>query len=1653
MKFLSARTNKRQSPTRNRRRRFETLESRRLLAVVATGFENIDSTDFTIGSGAETARFAGDAFSGTAGIPHLYRTGLFAWMVNEGGTGTLQFSGTADSISMWGRLRNNATTGSLVITAFDVNNQSLGTATFSNPASPFQEVTFSGPVARIDFVNSTDQMISIDDFTADVTALPVNQQPTFTATNPASVLEDSGAHSTAFATFDPGAPSEATQSVVAYSVTGISNPALFLAPPTINTAGTLSFTPADDAFGSSTFVVTVQDDGGTANGGVDTSESQTFTITVDGINEAPTFDLSGELIVNEDAGPQTVAAFADNFDPGPQEDGSSSNSRVLHDEGTGGTDNPLSADNNNPTNLGTLAAGSNLVSGLIEAAKTVGNVDVFTFQIPTGFELAGLFVLNYDYLIPPSNPNERNAFLAIDDSTTFPYNSNELDINLNPNLDETLFLGGTVFGLDDLPGVGGGNILPRAGVITGRGFTGPLPAGVYTIFIQQTGPANTYTLDFSVADLATKQTVSAYTVSNVSNPTLFSAGPAIDVNGALTYTPAANAFGTATFDVLVQDTGGTANGGADTSLVKVGTITVNSVNDAPIITAMDPPTVLEDAGAQTVNGLITSFVGGPADEVSQALLGYSVDSVSNPDLFATLPSIDMLGNLTYTPAADAFGSSTILVTAQDDGGTGNGGTDVSAPLAITITVAGINEEPTFTIGDEVVVREDAGSQTVNGFASGFNPGPKEDGASTNSQVVHDEGPSGTTNPLSTDNDNPTDLGSLAHGSNIVRGHINAAKTVGDVDVFTFAVPAGFQLDGLFVLEYQYVTPPSNPNERNAFLGIDDTDSFPYDTNGLDINQNPNFDETLFIGGTVFGLDDLPSAGSGDILPRAGVITGSKFTPPLPAGTYTFFIQQTGPANTYALDLRVASITKQSVLAYTVTNVSDPSLFAVQPTVDNNGNLKFTPADDANGTATFDLAVQDTGGTTNGGVDTSVVQPGTITINAVNDRPTFSATNPPRILQDSGAQTITGFVEDFDPGPADEADQTLLAYNLTNISNPSLFSVPPAIDNSGTLTYTPAPGEFGTSTFQLQIQDSGGTDNGGVNLSQQQTYTITVIQELLVTWANPADIIVGTPLSDQQLNATANVSGSFVYSPQAGTVLAVGNDQVLRVTFTPDDPFFNAVNKEVEINVVDVPIVDDFGDAPTGFPVLAAEDGARHLVGSLFLGLTVDAEPDGQPSAQADADGSDDDGVRRLTSIVTASGQTTRASLQVTASETGLLDAWVDFNRDGDWSDVGEQIATSTSLVAGSTVLAITVPADSAAGSAAARFRLSTAGGLAVSGWAADGEVEDYLFTIIDAATTPTVDVEVNDAVSIVVENGQVIVRGSSNLFSAPVSQVGILNVQGTAADDTVTLDTRGGNPVPPGGLNLMGNGGKDVLKILGSQAVDLVTLGAIAAQDFDTIDLTDASENVIKLNAAAIRLLSSTNTVSILGGSKDTVNFSDVDIWRMGTLLAEFTNPWQNVVKASDVNNNGEITAGDALRIINELSRREFSSATNQQLAAPLNVTNWPGFYFDQNGDNLATALDALRVINELARIALSREEGELPQALNNDQALREVVEADVVPAVETATAKLRGVATAVTIEYPKRTQYESPVDLEQATSVAAIDLLHASGSSRRDFL
>ena len=198
------------------------------------------------------------------------------------------------------------------------------------------------------------------------------------------------------------------------------------------------------------------------------------------------------------------------------------------------------------------------------------------------------------------------------------------------------------------------------------------------------------------------------------------------------------------------------------------------------------------------------------------------------------------------------------------------------------------------------------------------------------------------------------------------------------------------------------------------------------------------------------------------------------------------------------------------------------------------------------------------------------------------------------------------------------------------------------------------------------------------------------------------------------------------------------------------------------NVIILPLIDggislfpplvDFGDAPDGpdepnYPTTSPRNGARHIVRQTGprLGQLLDAD-DGlmnNSSATADDDDQfdDEDGVTFLTPILPGC----TGMVAVVSTLPAKLDAWIDFNGDGDWDDPAEQIFQSVSVDTGTNILSFNAPNGPPSvflrRPAYSRFRLSTAGNLNYFGLASDGEVEDYIAPVgmplrIAKAVTP-----------------------------------------------------------------------------------------------------------------------------------------------------------------------------------------------------------------------------------------------------------------------------------------------------------------------------
>ncbi|MGC2325109.1 MAG: choice-of-anchor D domain-containing protein [Candidatus Sulfotelmatobacter sp.] len=103
--------------------------------------------------------------------------------------------------------------------------------------------------------------------------------------------------------------------------------------------------------------------------------------------------------------------------------------------------------------------------------------------------------------------------------------------------------------------------------------------------------------------------------------------------------------------------------------------------------------------------------------------------------------------------------------------------------------------------------------------------------------------------------------------------------------------------------------------------------------------------------------------------------------------------------------------------------------------------------------------------------------------------------------------------------------------------------------AGTFVYNPAAGTVLNAGTQMLSATFTPTDSTDYSTAAATVPLVVNQAASVISWATPAPITYGTPLSSAQLDATANIPGTFVYAPPAGTVLPAGS-QTLAVNFTP-----------------------------------------------------------------------------------------------------------------------------------------------------------------------------------------------------------------------------------------------------------------------------------------------------------------------------------------------------------------------------------------------------------------------------------------------------------------------------------------------------------------------
>ena len=484
------------------------------------------------------------------------------------------------------------------------------------------------------------------------------------------------------------------------------------------------------------------------------------------------------------------------------------------------------------------------------------------------------------------------------------------------------------------------------------------------------------------------------------------------------------------------------------------TVNVTSVNDAPVNTVPGAQSVNEDSnlvltGATAIQ--IADVDGGTADQTvtlsvlngtltfggSAVGLTSSANGAATITLTGSIAEINTaLSSLTYAPNADYNGPDTLTVTTNDLGNTGidpgvtGNGTSEQDVDTVAITVNSVNDAPSGA-DDTITILEDQ-THTFATADFGFT-----DAADDNSLLA-------------------------------VR--ITSLPTAGTLTLDGGAVSTGDFISAADIADGKLLFAPVADANGAGYSSF----TFQVQDNGTTANGGADLDQTAnTITFDITPVNDVPS-----------FTVGGDQTVPEDSGAQTVngFITgiSTGPADEagQAVDFLVSN--------------DNNALFSVQPTIDAAGNLTYTLAANANGSAVVSVQIHDNGG----GADTSAAQTFNIDVTPVNDVPSFTVGGDQTVLEDSSAQTVNGFVTGVSTGPADEAGQAV-DFIVANDNN-ALFSVQPTIDASGNLTYTLAANANGSAVVSVQIRDNG----GGTDTSAVQTFTIGV------TPVNDAAVIAG-----------------------------------------------------------------------------------------------------------------------------------------------------------------------------------------------------------------------------------------------------------------------------------------------------------------------------------------------------------------------------------------------------------------------------------------------------------------------------------------------------------------------------------------------------------------
>jgi len=869
-----------------------------------------------------------------------------------------------------------------------------------------------------------------------VTIQPVNDPPSFSKGENIIVKEDSGQfNQEAWAKNISCGPNETGQ--FCYFAISMSNPNLFSEIPNIVSNGMLTFATKDNIFGQTSVIVRLQELGSPDSA----SQSESFTITVEPVNDAPSFEKGPDISIQSSDGPQQFNNWATNIDPGTEEisqqvtfvcelDNPSLFSKLPEIDSHGTLSFTPKTTANGTANVSVWAVddGGTSFDGIDTSIKQNFTIKIsyspnVSFHkgddVTVSEDAEEQVIENWATEIHPQ-PNEYIAnirFSMNTDSDLFsmkPQITPDGHLRFKPAPD--------AFGLAMIEATLIAE-MPDATTLTSISETFTI-----TITAVNDAPSITVAEIASILEDAGEQSITLITsctpgpsnelnqsceyIIETDNPNLFAIQPTITNKGILQFQSAENIYGNANLTIYARDSFG------ETSAAVVRQLTVISVNDPPSFIIGEDLSVTSEAGLQIYTNWIQQISAGP-NESDQHV--HFVCSVDKPGLFEISPAIDESGTLTFKPKDLANGDALLNITGIDDAGNPNGGNDSSEAYTRTISIH-YSPSISFKIGENITIHEDADKQIINNWSTHIYPQLNENITDIRFEVTTESDLFSQKPFLTSDGSLQFEIANDAFGTAFV-----SAKLIVEMK------------DGTILTS---------------------------DIQHFDITITP--------------VNDLPSITLAEI-------------PPLQEDAGEQSIQiitacSPGPPNE-----------SEQTCSYRI-ETDNPDFFSIQPAISPEGLLTFTPAENVYGNTRFHISAVDSEGASSQLISRQVV------IIPVNDCPQFVGGDDQNISNVSGMQTVTGWAKEITSGPLEPIQEVMFTVTCDNAG---LFSETPQIDSKGILRYTPAIGQYGTSVVHVYLKDNGGIANDGCDMSKLYDFNIRVMphQSLTINVDGQGQVIV------------------------------------------------------------------------------------------------------------------------------------------------------------------------------------------------------------------------------------------------------------------------------------------------------------------------------------------------------------------------------------------------------------------------------------------------------------------------------------------------------------------------------------------------------------------